>query len=414
MNSNEFVQAIEHATNIKVEILAKEREGIIGAWGIASGFSDIEGLAMDLGGGSMQMTWICSHAGNVHISPRGAVSFPYGAAALTQKLEDLKRGKSKEKARKAKAEFRQEMVKNFHNAWRQLEIPDRLVSKAEREGGFQLYLSGGGFRGWGYLLLYLHQVRGEYYPISIINGYTARKEDFENTEAIKREARAAHKIFRISDRRRKQVPSVAFLVNALAEAVPCGIKEAHFCQGGVREGVLFQQLLPVVRQRNPLEVATVSFARPSAQVIAYLILAAIPRPTQERQFSSSISSHVIQAFAHALYIHAAMSKELSSTAALYSTSTGILSSAHGIPHTDRARLALMLQERYGGELPPREHDFKLRLQCLLTPEEVWWIRYLGKLGLVFAQLYPTGTVDPARPRVLPTAQWASDLGKKKE
>lgn len=102
-----------------------------------------------------------------------------------------------------------------------------------------------------------------------------------------------------------------------------------------------------------------------------------------------------------------------STAALYSISKAILSSTHGVPHTDRARLALMLQERYGGELPPRERDFKLRLQNLLTPKEVWWVRYLGKLGLVLAQLYPTGTVDPARPRVLPTAQWASDLGKRK-
>ncbi|KAI9929873.1 hypothetical protein ASPWEDRAFT_35090 [Aspergillus wentii DTO 134E9] len=413
INCQQFVQAIEHATDLRVETLPKEREGTIGAWGIASGFSDIEGLALDLGGGSMQMTWIVSHAGNVHISPRGAVSFPYGAAALTQKLEDMKRGKSKEEARQAKEEFRREMEDNFRKAWEHLEIPDHLAQKAKREGGFQLYLSGGGFRGWGYLLLYLHQVRGEYYPISIINGYTARKEDFENTEALKREAKTAHKIFRISDRRRKQVPSVAFLVNALAEAVPYGVKAAHFCQGGVREGLLFQQLVPVVRQQNPIEVATVRFARPSAQTIAYLILGAIPRPDKEKRFPSSISSHVIQAFANALYIHAAMSKELSSTAALYSTSAGVLSSASGIPHNDRARLALMLQERYGGELPPREHDFKKRLQDLLTPEQVWWTRYLGKLGLVLSRLYSTGTVDPARPRVVPSARWATDLGKNK-
>lgn len=412
-NSKQFTQSIEGATSLQVEILPKEREGIIGAWGIASGLSDIEGLAMDLGGGSMQITWIMSHAGNVQISPKGSVSFPYGAAALTQKLENLKRGKNKEEARKAKEAFRQEMEDNIRNAWERLEIPDHLADKARREGGFQVYLSGGGFRGWGYLLLYLHQIRGEYYPISIINGYSARNEDFQNTDAIKKEAKAAHKIFRISDRRRKQVPSVAFLVNALAEAIPYGIKEAHFCQGGVREGLLFEQLAPIVRQQDPLEVATARFARPSAQTIAYLILAAIPRPEKERRFPSSISLHVVQAFAQALYIHAEMSKELGSTAALYSTSTGILCSASGVPHNDRARLALMLQERYGGELPPREHDFKKHLQNLLTPEEVWWTRYLGKLGLVLARLYPTGKIDPARPRVLPTARWVNDMGKRK-
>ncbi|KAL5356455.1 Ppx/GppA phosphatase family-domain-containing protein [Aspergillus floccosus] len=412
INAKEFIDAIEHATNIPVEILAKEQEGVIGAWGIASGFSDIEGLAMDLGGGSMQMTWIMSHAGNVHISPKGAVSFPYGAAALTQKLAELKKGKSKEEAREAEEKFRNEMETNFRNAWEELGIPQHLEERARKQGGFDLYLSGGGFRGWGYLLLYLHQARGEYYPISIINGYSAGREDFENTEALKKIARTAHDIFRVSDRRREQVPSVAFLVNALAKAVPHGINRAQFCQGGVREGVLFQRIVPVIRQQDPLEVATVSFAPKSAQAIAYLMLSTIPRPEGKKHFPHTITAHVIQAFANSLFLHAPMSKELSSTAALYCTSAGLLASAHGIPHGDRARLALMLQERYGGELPPRELDFKERLRDLLTPEEVWWTRYLGKVGLVIARLYPTGTVDPARPRIVPSARWATDLGKK--
>ncbi|KAF9894135.1 hypothetical protein FE257_009108 [Aspergillus nanangensis] len=412
INAKEFIEAIQQATNIAVDILPKEQEGIIGAWGIASGFSDIEGLAMDLGGGSMQMTWIRSHAGNVHISPKGAFSFPYGAAALTQKLADLKKGKDKDEARRATDQFRGEMEANFRKAWKDLEIPDDLAEKAKRQGGFNLYLSGGGFRGWGYLLLYMHQARGEYYPISIINGYSAPKEDFQNTEALKKIARTAHTIFRVSDRRRDQVPSVAFLVNALAEAVPHGIKEANFCQGGVREGVLFQKIVPVIRQQDPLEVATISLAPESAQAISYLMLAAIPRPEDGKHFPHSISAHVIQALSNALYLHAPMSKELSSTAALYCTSAGMLSSVHGIPHGDRARLALMLQERYGGELPPRELDFKERLRSLLTPAEVWWTRYLGKLALVLARIYPTGRIDPARPRLVPSARWATDLGKK--
>lgn len=411
LNANEFVDAIRRATNVSVETLPKEVEGIIGAWGIASSFSDIEGLAIDLGGGSMQMTWIVSHAGNVHISPKGSFSFPYGAAALTHKLNQLRKGKSPDEAHRAEEAFSREMESNFRMALEQLEIPDRLVEKARTEGGFPLYLSGGGFRGWGYLLLYLHQVRGQYYPISIINGYSAPKEDFENTEVLKKVARTARDIFRVSDRRREQVPSVAFLVNVLAKAVPYGIKEAHFCQGGVREGLLFREIPPFVRQQDPLEVATTAFARPSAQVIAFLMFGAIPARTEERTFPPSIRGTLIQAFANSLFVHAAMSKESSSTAALYSTSAGLLASTHGIPHSDRARLALMLQERYGGELPPREKDFKSRLRELLTPEEVWWIRYLGKLGLVLARLYPIGIIDPARPRITTEARWASNLGK---
>ncbi|CAG8358850.1 unnamed protein product [Penicillium salamii] len=412
INASEFIEAIRLKTGISVQALRKEEEGVIGAWGIASSFSDVEGLALDLGGGSMQMTWIASHAGNVQMSPQGSVSFPYGAAALTQKLADLKRDKSKEEAHKAREEFRKEMADNFRAAFEKIEVPEHLVKKAKEQGGFPLYLSGGGFRGWGYLLLYLHQTKKRNYPISIINGYTAPKKDFEDTEALKEIARTAHEIFRVSDRRRKQVPSVAFLVNTLAESLPHGIKEAHFCQGGVREGVLFREMLPVVRQQDPLEVATARYAPTSAQALAALILAALPRPSATRCFPSSISLHLVQAFVNVLYYHSTMSKELSSSAAMFSTSTGILASTHGIPHSHRALLALMLQERYGGELPPRDMGFKTHLQGILSPEEVWWTRYLGKLGLVLSQLYPTGSVDTSKPRILPRAEWRTGLGKK--
>ena len=412
LNATEFTDAIRAATGFVVEMLRKEEEGTVGAWGIASSFSDVEGLALDLGGGSMQMTWIISHAGNVRISPVGAVSFPYGAAALTQKLADLKRGKGKEEARKAKEQFRREMADNFRSAFERIEVPDSLVQKARTQGGFPLYLSGGGFRGWGYLLLYLHQTRGQSYPISIINGYSAPKRDFEDTEALEEVARTANEIFRVSDRRRRQVPSVAFLVNVLAESLPHGIKEAHFCQGGVREGVLFRDMLPVIRQQDPLEVATARYAPSSAQALAGLMLDALPRPSAGRSVPASMTVHLIQAFANALYVHATMSKELSSSAALYSTSTGILASTHGIPHEHRALLALLLQERYGGELPPRDVDLKSDIQGILTPEEVWWTRYIGKVGLVLAQIYPIGSIDTSKPRIVPSAQWIHGLGKK--
>ncbi|KAJ6183600.1 hypothetical protein N7519_004901 [Penicillium mononematosum] len=407
INASAFMDAIRHETGISVEALRKEEEGVIGAWGIASSVSDVEGLALDLGGGSMQMTWITSHAGNVHMSSQGSVSFPYGAAALTQKLADLERGKSKEEAHKAREQFRGEMAGNFRAAFDTLNVPEQLVQRAREQGGISSLPLRGRISGMG-----LSSTKGQSYPISIINGYTAPKKDFEDTEALKEVARTAHEIFRVSDRRRKQVPSVAFLVKTLAESLPHGIKEAHFCQGGVREGVLFREMLPVVRQQDPLEVATARYAPSSAEALAALLLAALPRPSASRSFPSSISLHLVQAFANALYYHATMSKELSSSAALYSTSTGILASTHGIPHDHRALLALMLQERYGGELPPRDVEFKTHLQAILTREEVWWTRYLGKLGFVLGQLYPTGSIDTSKPRIIPSAQWKNGLGKK--
>lgn len=397
-------------------MLPKEDEGRIGALGVASGFSDIRGLMMDLGGGSTQITWIISQGGNVRISDKGSISFPYGAAALTKTLEDLKRGKSKEEAAKARAKLHQEMTTNFEDAYKKLSVPESLVVEAKTNGGFPLYLSGGGFRGWGYLLLYMSQIGEHPHPISIINGYTASKERFENTEAMKEVARTAHTVFRVSDRRRKQVPAVAFLINVLSHAIPHGIRVAHFCQGGVREGLLFRELEPSIRAQDPLEVATQRFAPESVQAIHNLLMFSFPEPSKggTRKFPDAISEHVIRAFANIMYVHTIMDKELASTAAMYSTSAGLLASTRGVSHGDRARLALMLESRYMGELPPREAQFKEALRRIITPEEVWWSAYLGRVGYLLSRLYPSGRIDESKPRVVLTSEWAWDLGRKKQ
>ncbi|KAG8411810.1 retrograde regulation protein 2, partial [Metarhizium acridum] len=57
-NSAQLLQSIKEATGKDVELIEKEMEGQIGALGIASGFLTMEGLVMDLGGGSTQITWI--------------------------------------------------------------------------------------------------------------------------------------------------------------------------------------------------------------------------------------------------------------------------------------------------------------------------------------------------------------------
>lgn len=415
INSEQFRKEIKDATGLEVGMLEKEEEGYIGALGVASGFSDVSGLVMDLGGGSTQITWMTSTSGRVEVSPKGSLSFPYGAAALTRKLKELRDGKSPEDGDAAVAELREEMKTNFTAAYHDLDIPDKIIQRAKRGGGFPLYLSGGGFRGWGYLLLYMSQIHGRTYPISIINGFSAKKAEFEDVERLKKVARQADKIFRVSDRRRAQVPAVAFLVNVLAEALPHGIQIAHFAQGGVREGILFRELTEDVRERDPLEVATESYAHPSADVMSDLMLQAIPKASETggRSFPESISKHVIHACSNVLYVHSPMSKESASTAALYSTSTGIMSSTHGVSHEDRALLALMLEERYEGELPPRESQFKLSLQGILTPEETWWTRYIGTFGLLLSKVFPAGVVDENAPRIQVASEWASGFGKRK-
>lgn len=416
LNSAEFIKEIHSCTGLQVVMLRKEDEGRIGALGVASGFSDIGGLMMDLGGGSTQMTWIISQGGNVRISDKGSISFPYGAAALTKRIDDLKRGKSKEDAEKGLESLRQEMIANFEMAYQKIGVPDSLVTKAKMNGGFPLYLSGGGFRGWGYLLLYMSQMSDDPHPISIINGYTVGREQFENTKAMEDVAKSAHSVFRVSDRRRRQVPAVAFLINVLSHAIPHGFRDAHFCQGGVREGLLFRELQPSIRAQDPLEVSTHRVAPESAEAIQKLLMFSYPAPAQGevKRFPDTINKHVIKAFANMLYVHTIMDKELASSAALYSTSSGLLASTRGVSHEDRARLALMLESRYMGELPPREMMFKEALSRVITPEEAWWAAYLGRVGYLISRLYPSGKIDESKPRVVLSSEWAWGLGRKKE
>lgn len=414
LNSAAFMKAIHEKTGLSLQLLPKEEEGQIGALGIASGFSNMAGLVMDLGGGSTQISWMISQGGEIRTSPHGSFSFPYGAAALTKKLHDIQHGKKKEDKEVAVKQFRTEMIKNFRDAYHRLQVPRELVETAQREGGFQIYLSGGGFRGWGYLLLYLNQSGEEQYPISIINGYTAGRKQFEDTDTIEKIAKAAKDVFRISDRRRSQVPAVAFLVNVLAEAIPNGINEAHFCQGGVREGYLFKQLPIAVRQQSPLEVATSFFAPDSRVALQALLKTAIPAPSATKRFPEAFGLNVIESFANAMYVHMFMSKETASTTALYSTSVGLMSTIHGVSHRDRARLALMLESRYQGELPPRELAFRELLRKLITPEEVWWASYLGRVGYLVTRLYPGGKIHKAYPRVVFSSQWSWSLGKDKD
>lgn len=246
-------------------------------------------------------------------------------------------------------------------------------------------------------------------------GYTVGRDKFQDTEKIKEIAKAAENVFRVSDRRREQVPSVAFLVNALAEAIPLGIDEAHFCQGGVREGYLFRDLPVSIRKQAPLEVSTRNFVPGNRKHIQDLLESAIPENSHDgsRSFPHEFGHHVIDAFANVMYVHMFMSKETASTAALYSTSTGIMSSTHGVSHQDRARLALMLQARYRGELPPREVDFREALRSIISAKDVWWAQYLGRVGYLITCLYPTGRIHHSRPKVLFSADWTWTAGKKK-
>lgn len=323
---------------------------------------------------------------------------------MTRRLAEIE-----QQGEEAKTKLQEEMKANFRDAYNNLEIPESLHATAARDGGFTLYLSGGGFRGWGYLLMGQHKINP--YPIPIINGFQATKRDFQNVEQMEKVA-VEQETFRVSARRASQVPAVAFLVNVLVDALP-NIRVIRFCQGGVREGFLFDTLDKATRAMDPLLSASAKFGTISAPQIAELLMSALPRNSDEldRYVPSSVAGPVLQALANLLFAHSSLPKESTSLAALYSPITGLLASAHGISHADRAIIALILCQRWNGELAPPHDRLQDRLRAILTRQEIFWCAYVGKVAFLVGSVYPAGKVG-AVPRIRFEAKWAEGLGKK--
>ncbi|KAF2876730.1 retrograde regulation protein 2 [Massariosphaeria phaeospora] len=403
-NSVEFCASVESATGWTVELLPKEMEGRVGAFGVASSFDRVQGLVMDLGGGSTQITWMETGHGEVKISGKGSVSLPYGAAALSQRLEVA--GSPDSKAFRA---FKKELVDDLNDAVRDINIPERLFNQANTAEGLSLYLSGGGFRGWGFVLMSEHLIKP--YPIPIINGFRVTRESFRDTQAVQLAVKSMDTpdIFRVSQRRVSQVPAVAFLVDCLSKALP-SILNVYFCQGGVREGMHFAEMDSKARKENPLVTATRVYAKGSVNQLVELLMAAVQAPPSARQ-RSLFNAVLITALVQAMYVHAAFPKDVRAGAALRSTTTGFFAAAHGISHEQRALLAILLCERYGGfgSISPTEQDFYRRIVQLLPEGGAWWGMYLGRVASVLACVYPAGVVKEERLEV--QVQWTAKKEK---
>lgn len=389
INSEDFRNEIEEKVGWKVELLEKEVEGRVGAYGVASSYADVRGLVMDLGGGSTQITWIMTRHGHISMWENGSVSLPYGAAALIKKLETA------QKSSTGLIDLEKEVVNDLKDAVGRINIPKELMAT---KNGLSLYLSGGGFRGWGFVLMSEHGIRP--YPIPIVNGFKVPRDSFHDTRAVQAAVKNEDTpdIFRVSPRRASQVPAVAFLVECLEKALP-SITDVYFCQGGVREGMHFADMDAGQRGEDPPVTATLPYAKKSTREIIACLQEAIqpPPPSGKAVFSSAL----ITAFVQAIYAHAGLPKDLCAGAALRSTTTGVFSAAHGISHEQRALLAILLCERYGGHgsISPTEQDFYSRMIQLLPSGMAWWCLYLGRVAAVVARVYPAGVVNEERVRV---------------
>ena len=102
---------------------------------------------------------------------------------------------------------------------------------------------------------------------------------------------------------------------------------------------------------------------------------------------------LLEATTNLLYTHASYPEDIRSSAALRSTSTGILSDTHGLLHSDRAMLTLILCEKWGGNVLPIDTTFFESLQALVGQRNAWWAKYTERVANGIMHFYSAWTVS---------------------
>ncbi|GJC92002.1 PPX/GppA phosphatase [Colletotrichum higginsianum] len=429
-NAGEMLAAIRAAADIGVHVLAPEVETLFGAvMGSRSAFVDISrgGLFLDLGGGSVQMTWVDTRLPDYEIAAALAgESMPFGAARLIRVLE----GQPEE----VRAQERQKLNASMQGAFAKLcdRFPALAQAKAEHAaaatngtdtgtstgpvaGGIDAYLCGGGFRGYGCMLQHNDPIQP--YPLPSVGTYTVTGDFFKQTDKMRRVHREHEgKIYGMSKRRRQQFPAIIEVVEAFIRAVP-HLRTVTFCGGSNRDGALLMKLPKSVRESNPLE-ALAGFpiqghhedaggsggggsGRGDMAVVARAVLrtlyGAVPVNVDISRTPTVFSLGLGPLFARQVWIHQGEDDDANASYALHEAVTRD-PSAPGLTHLARAVLGLTTCARWGSNLGPIDAQLYGNLKGLVAearPESVFWAEYLGAVAAVMVDLVPAwpGTVE---------------------
>lgn len=383
LNCDEFIHAIESSTGWEVELLSRPEEEKIDAYGVVSSFYTVSGLYLDLGGGTVNLSWLKAVDGETTLSPT-SVALPYGSSALTRR--------SKNEDRRA---LFIEIREAFRKAVDEIGIPNDMIQEAKQNGGFTLMARGGGLRGMGHLLI----SQDPDYPIqTIINGYSCSSDDFDSLTDylfLKKRLPGNNRVFKVSEKRRSQLPAVALLMSAAFEVLP-RITTIYFSEGGVREGTLYSILPREIRAQDPLVIST----RPYAPLLADKYLQLLKTALPEDQIPEVVYDRVAPALCNLAFIHASYPKELQPTAALHVATRGIIAGCHGLSHKVRALIGIALCNRWGGNIPEPEEKYMHSLEEVIFNDHnrleakriVWWTKYIGTIMYVICGVHPGGNI----------------------
>ena len=221
-NGAEFIARAEKAWGSPIRVLAGEDEARIAAEGVIAGIPHADGLAADLGGGSLDMVGVKNG------KTGRAFTLPFGPL----RLMDQAKG-DPDKAR---------------------EIVDKGLKALPGLEATALYAVGGIWRSFARI-----DMEEQHYPLHVLQHYTIpRGRALRLCRLLAGLSRdSIRKIRTVSKRRAESLPYGAVVLERLIEAG--GLKEVVISAYGLREGLLYARLPPTERARDPL----IAFARAS-------------------------------------------------------------------------------------------------------------------------------------------------------
>lgn len=221
-NGAEFLERVA-ALGLPVRLLTGEEEACASAYGAIGAFPGAHGVVADLGGGSLELVAISGgECGRAASLPLGTLRLP---------------------ALRAKSNFRRKTMKALSCA-----------SWARAHGG-PLYMIGGTWRA-----LATYAMRACNYPLTDPHGFILAVSEAETLarklSRSKPEKLAA--IRGISSMRSEKLPDAAALLRILLSEIEP--ESLVFSSWGLREGLHYQRLEPLVKAKDPLLAGVDAFA----------------------------------------------------------------------------------------------------------------------------------------------------------
>jgi len=235
-NGREFIERGERALGVSIEVLSGEKEARLAAQGIMMGFIDADGIAGDLGGGSLELIDLAQDR------LKEAATLPLGGLRLIDTT-----GNKIERA---------------------MEVIDGALASLPWLGngeGRTFYAVGGTWRS----LAKMHMDQS-HYPLRVMQGYRlSSREALDLCEQFRRVKKPLDLpgIMGVARARREVLPFGALVLERLLRRMQP--RQVVFSVFGIREGLIYSLLPPHEQIRDPLISFCEDYARQRSRSVEH-------------------------------------------------------------------------------------------------------------------------------------------------